>query len=81
MQGFTPEVAAKFPKLRALVSGIYANDKLKPLWGSLECPAASADASVEAEAFITAVAPKWTTARTRSAFIEVSSHPHCSTTV
>lgn len=71
MQAFTPDVEAKFPKLKSLLSGIYADDKLKAVWGSVDCPAATADTSTEIEAFLTAVTPKWTTARTRAAFIEV----------
>eukprot|EP00892_Ulva_mutabilis_P002071 jgi/Ulvmu1/11865/UM081_0023.1 len=67
---FTPDVQAKFPKLKTFASSVYADDKLKAVWGSLECPAANANTTAEVEAFMTAVAPKWTTARTRAAFIE-----------
>lgn len=71
MQAFTPDVEAKFPKLKVLLAGVYSDDKMKVVWGSVDCPATSADASMEIEQFLTTVTPKWTTARTRAAFIEV----------
>ena len=68
MQGFTAAVQAKLPKLTILLASLYSDAKFQPLLSGLK---STAPGATETAAFLQAVEPKWTTERTRSAFIEV----------
>jgi hypothetical protein len=69
VQGLTEEMKVKFPVLTTYLRGMYQESP----FGELLAVLPSEAGSISASSFLEAVQPKWTTARTRAAFIEVHS--------